>query len=494
MSESTSGTARREAVRIVIIGSGFAGLGMAIQLKRNGFDDFVILEKSEALGGTWHDNTYPGCACDVPSHMYSFSFELNPGWTRMFAPQPEIRSYMERTADKYGIRDHIRFGTAVDMMEWDEERTEWKVTTAAGDVLAARAVVSGVGPLHIPSFPELPGIERFQGTAFHSAEWDHSYDFTGKRVAVIGTGASAIQFVPRLAKQAGELTVFQRTPPWIQPKPDVEIPRAVRALFRTVPGTARAFRNAIYWGLEARAVGFTVDPRLSAPQDRIARKHIERQIEDPGLRAKVTPDYRIGCKRVLLSNDYYPALTRPNVELETSGIAAVREHSIVTEDGREHEVDAIVYGTGFKVVDAMSEWHIVGRDGVKIQEAWANGIEAHHGTTIPGFPNLFVMLGPNTGIGHNSVVFMIEVQIQHVLSLLRLMRRRGAETVEPRPEAMRRFNDRMQRRLRRLVWHEGGCRSWYLDEKGVNRALWPGFTFEFWAGSREARPDEYVLG
>ncbi|MFD0854722.1 flavin-containing monooxygenase, partial [Actinomadura adrarensis] len=262
MSDSTSGIARRTSARIVIVGSGFAGLGMAIQLKRNGFDDFVILEKSEALGGTWHDNTYPGCACDVPSHMYSFSFELNPGWTRMFAPQPEIRDYMERTADKYGIRKHIRFGTAVDMLEWDEDGREWRVTTADGEVLTAKAVVSGVGALHIPSFPDLPGIEKFQGTAFHSAEWDHSYDFTGKRVAVIGTGASAIQFVPKLAEQAGELTVFQRTPPWIQPKPDFEFPKPARAMFKTMPGTTRAFRNAIYWTLEARAVGFALDPRL----------------------------------------------------------------------------------------------------------------------------------------------------------------------------------------------------------------------------------------
>ncbi|MFI0351939.1 flavin-containing monooxygenase [Actinomadura sp. 9N407] len=478
---------------IVIIGSGFAGLGMAIRLKKNGFDDFVILEKSEALGGTWHDNTYPGCACDVPSHMYSFSFELNPGWTRMFAPQPEIRAYMERTADKYGVREHIRFGSAVDAMEYDEDARRWNVTLADGEVLTSRAVVSGVGALHIPSFPDLPGIERFQGTAFHSAEWDHSYDFTGKRVAVVGTGASAIQFVPQLVGKVDELVLFQRTPPWIQPKPDRKIPAPIRKTFEKVPGTARTFRDLIYWTLEARAVGFTIDPRLAAPQEKLARWQIKRQISDPELRAKVTPDYTLGCKRVLLSNDYYPALARPNVEVETSAVAEVREHSIVTKDGREYEVDAIVYGTGFKVVDAMSEWRVIGRDGVKIQEAWADGIEAHHGTTIPGFPNFFMMLGPNTGLGHNSVVFMIETQIQHVLSLLRQMQERGAETVEPRPEATRSYNDRMQRRLRKAVWNEGGCDSWYLDDQGVNRSLWPGHTFEFWAGARKARPGEYIF-
>ncbi|GAA3933500.1 NAD(P)/FAD-dependent oxidoreductase [Actinomadura viridis] len=478
---------------IVIIGSGFAGLGMAVQLKRNGFDDFVILEKSEALGGTWHDNTYPGCACDVPSHMYSFSFELNPRWSRMFAPQPEIRAYLERTADKYRVREHIRFGTAVEGMEYDEERRVWQLALAGGAVLTARAVVSGVGALHIPSFPDLPGIERFQGTAFHSAEWDHSYDFTGKRVAVIGTGASAIQFVPKLAERVEHLALFQRTPPWVQPKPDRAIAPPVRKVLEKVPGAPRAVRNLIYWTLEARAVGFTIDPRLSGPQERLARWHLRRQIPDPELRAKVTPDYTIGCKRVLLSNDYYPALTRPNVEVETGGVAEVRENSIVTRDGREYEVDAIVYGTGFKVVDAMADWRVVGRGGLKIQEAWADGVQAHHGTTIPGFPNFFMMLGPNTGLGHNSVVFMIETQIQHVLSLLRLLQERGAETVEPRPEAMRAYNERLHRRLRRAVWNEGGCDSWYLDANGVNRTLWPGHTFEFWAGSRNARPEDYVL-
>ncbi|MFC4053383.1 flavin-containing monooxygenase [Actinomadura syzygii] len=481
------------APAIVVIGSGFAGLGMAIRLRQSGFHDFVVLEKSQALGGTWHDNTYPGCACDVPSHMYSFSFELNPGWSRMFAPQPEIRAYLERTADKYGVREHIRFGAAVDSMEYDDGARRWKVTLADGTVLTPKAVVSGIGALHVPSYPDLPGTERFRGAAFHSAEWDHSYDMTGKRVAVVGTGASAIQFVPKLAEQAGSLVVFQRTPPWVQPKPDQPIPKPVRTVFKHVPGTARAFRGAIYWALEARAVGFTIDPRLSGVQDAIARRHIKAQIDDPELRAKVTPDYTIGCKRILLSNDYYPALARPNVELVTDAITEVREHSVVTADGREHEVDCIVYGTGFKVTDALTDLRVTGRGGVKLQEIWADGIEAHRGTTIPGMPNFFMLLGPNTGLGHTSVVFMIEVQIQHVLSCLRLLQESGADTIEPKPAAARRFNDRVQRRLRRAVWNEGGCSSWYLDDEGVNRTLWPGHTFEFWAGSRKAKPAEYEL-
>lgn len=478
---------------IVIIGSGFAGLGMAIRLKQSGFHDFVVLEKSEALGGTWHDNTYPGCACDVPSHMYSFSFELNPGWTRMFAPQPEIRAYMERTAGKYRVRDHIRFGAKVDSMEYDDGARRWTVTLADGGVLTPKAIISGIGALHVPSYPDLPGIERFRGTAFHSAGWDHSCDLAGRRVAVIGTGASAIQFVPRVAEQASDLVVFQRTPPWIQPKPDVAVPAPVRKVFEKVPGAARAFRGGIYWALEARAAGFTIDPRLSAPQEKIARRHLKRQIADPVLRARVTPGYTIGCKRILLSNDYYPALTRPNVHVETSGAAEVREHSIVTGDGREHEVDCIIYGTGFKVTDALTDLRVTGRDGIKLREIWADGIEAHRGTTIPGMPNFFMLLGPNTGLGHNSVVFMIEVQIRHVLSCLRLLQEHGADAIEPKPRAARRFNDRIQQRLRRAVWNEGGCSSWYLDDKGVNRTLWPGHTFEFWASTRKADPDEYLL-
>ncbi|MFC5185245.1 flavin-containing monooxygenase [Actinomadura harenae] len=478
---------------IVIIGSGFAGLGMAIRLRQQGFHDFVVLEKSEALGGTWHDNTYPGCACDVPSHMYSYSFELNPGWSRMFAPQPEIRAYMEATADKHRVRDHIRFGASVDSMEWDDATGRWNVTLAGGEVLRPKAVVTGIGALHIPSFPDLPGIERFQGAAFHSAEWDHGTDLTGKRVAVIGTGASAIQFVPQVAKKAAKLVLFQRTAPWIQPKPDRAIPAPVRTLFEKVPGAARAFRAGIYWALEARAVSFAVSPSLSGPMKKLALSHLNKQIADPELRAKVTPDYTIGCKRVLLSNDYYPALTRDNVELDTSGVAEVREHSIVTEDGVEHEVDVIIYGTGFKVTDALAEMRVTGRGGVKIQEVWADGIEAHHGTTVERMPNFFMLLGPNTGLGHNSVVFMIEVQIEHVLSCLRLLQERGMDAIEPRPGAVRTFNDRMHRRLRRAVWNEGGCQSWYLDEHGVNRTLWPGFTFEFWASSRKAKEDEYIL-
>jgi cation diffusion facilitator CzcD-associated flavoprotein CzcO len=480
-------------VNIAIIGSGFAGLGMAIQLKKAGHDDFVVLEKDDDLGGTWRDNRYPGCACDVPSHMYSFSFELNPNWSRMFAPQQEIWDYLRRCVDKYDIASHIRYGSAVDSLEWQDEERRWKVSLSNGTVLTPRAVVSGIGALHVPSIPAVPGAERFGGAAFHSAQWDHSVDLTGKRVAVIGTGASAIQFVPKIAEDAERLHVFQRTPPWIQPKPDFTLPRGARRVFRHVPGATRAFRNTIYWALETRAVGFTLDPRLMAPQEKLARAHIARQVEDPDLRAKVTPDYTIGCKRILLSSDYYPALSKPHVDVVTDGIAEITETGLVTEDGTAYDVDVIIYGTGFKVTDALNEQPIIGRGGLKIQEAWADGVEAHHGVTIAGFPNFFMLLGPNTGLGHNSVVFMIESQVQHVLSCLRLLSDEKSDVIEVRPDAQKRFNRRLQQRLGKAVWNEGGCKSWYLDDQGVNRTLWPGFTFEYWARTRRARKNDYEL-
>jgi cation diffusion facilitator CzcD-associated flavoprotein CzcO len=480
-------------VQLAIIGSGFAGLGMAIQLKKAGYHDFVVLEKAKDLGGTWRDNQYPGCACDVPSHMYSFSFELNPDWSRMFAPQQEIWRYLRHCVDKYDIKPHIRYDSAVEALEWEDEDRHWRVILADGRVLTPKAVVSGIGGLHVPAYPAIPGADRFTGTVFHSAQWDHSCDLAGKRVAVIGTGASAIQFVPKVAEDAAALHVFQRTPPWIQPKPDFVLPRRARRLLRHVPGAQRAFRDTIYWALETRAAGFTIDPRLMAPQEKIARGHIARQIKDPALRAKVTPDYTIGCKRILLSSDYYPALAKSHVDVVTDGIAEITETGLVTTDGTAYEVDVIIYGTGFKVTDALTEQRITGRNGQKIQDAWANGIEAHHGITIAGFPNFFMLLGPNTGLGHNSVIFMIESQVQHVLSCLRLLSEDKADVIEVRAAAQRRFNDRLQRRLRKAVWSEGGCKSWYLDEHGVNRTLWPGFTFEYWARTRRARRADYQL-
>ncbi len=479
--------------KIVIIGSGFAGIGMGIALREAGFRDFVILEKASDLGGTWRDNQYPGCACDVPSPLYSFSRALNPSWTRLFAPQPEIWEYLRQCAVKYGIDSHVRFGSRVESVEWDDDARLWTVRTAGGDRYRAHAVVSGAGALHLPSYPEIPGMDAFAGTSFHSSRWDDAADLTGKRLAVIGTGASAIQLVPAVAGETARVTVFQRTPPWISPRPDVAIPAGMRAALRSVPGAARGLRYAIYWLLELQALGFAADARLMAPAASLARRHLERQVPDPELRARLTPDYTIGCKRILLSSDYYPALQRPNVALVTDAISEIVSSGVVTADGRLHEADVLVYATGFRVIDAASELNVTGRGGRKLADAWAGGVEAYRGVTVPGFPNFFLLLGPNTGLGHTSVVFMIESQVQHVLSCLRILSREQASTIEARTAATRKYNDALQRRLRRAVWNTGGCRSWYLDDAGVNRALWPGFSFEYWARTRRARRADYEV-
>jgi cation diffusion facilitator CzcD-associated flavoprotein CzcO len=507
--------------KIVIIGAGFGGIGMGIALKKAGFDDFVILEKGPDLGGTWRDNRYPGCACDVPSPLYSFSFELNPSWTRMFAPQPEIWDYLRGCATKYGVAEHIRYDVKVEGLEWDDAArmwavrtasdwpapaatasdwpgpaataSDWPAATATSEQYRAHAVVSGAGVLHIPSYPEISGMDLFSGRTFHSSCWDKSYDLTGKRVAVIGTGASAIQFVPEIAAKADQLTVFQRTPPWIHPRPDAPIPPTVRRVLGTLPGAARGLRGTIYWALEARALGFAVDPRLMAPMEALARRHLAKQVPDPALRALLTPDYTIGCKRILLSSDYYPALQRPNVDLVTDRIKEITPHGIVTSGGRprEREFDVLIYATGFRVIDSATELNVTGRGGVKLTDAWQDGVEAYRGITVAGFPNLFMLLGPNTGLGHTSVVFMIETQIQHVMSCLRILSREKASTIEVQALALREYNDGLQRRLCRAVWSAGGCHSWYLDDAGVNRTLWPGFTFEYWARTRRARRADY---
>jgi cation diffusion facilitator CzcD-associated flavoprotein CzcO len=426
--------------------------------------------------------------------MYSFSFEQNADWTRSFSPQPEIWAYLRRVTDTYGLRRHIRFGTEVTGARWDADESRWHVTTATGDEYVARFVVSGIGGLHIPNVPALPGIENFTGKAFHSARWDHSYDLTGKRVAVVGTGASAIQFIPRIAPSVASLTVFQRTPPWIMPKPDHAIPGWLRRVFRVVPGAQRLYRGLIYWLLESRALGFNGRPGLMKLAQRIALRHMEKAVSDPALRRKLTPDYVMGCKRVLIANDYYPALTRPNVSVVTAGIAEVRAGSIVDTDGVSHDVDAIIYGTGFHVTDAFDYVNITGLDGRDLSKDWrTNGIRTHYGITVAGYPNLFFLLGPNTALGHNSVVFMIESQIRYVAQAMRLVENAGAASLQPRESAQARFQSDIQRKLASGVWTQGGCRSWYLDAHGVNRTIWPGFTWRYWQRTRRLNPAEYEL-
>ncbi len=477
---------------VTIVGSGFSGLGMAIRLKKSGMDDFVILEKEDDIGGTWRDNSYPGCGCDVQSHLYSFSFELNPAWSRTFARQEEIWDYLRHCADKYELWPHIRFGAALVRSEFDEETGAWLVTTNRGETFTSRAVVLGTGPLHQPAYPNVPGMEKFEGRMFHSAQWDHSYDLTGKRVAVIGTGASAIQFVPQIATRVEQLHLFQRTPPWVMPKPDHPISGRQQQLFRRFPVLQRLRRDAIYWQLEGRVLGFT-HPALMKLVEAGARRFIRRHIRDPWLREAVTPDYRMGCKRVLMSNDYYPTLDRENVNVVTGGLAEVRENSVVTRDGTEHPVDAIIFGTGFHVSDAFEHLEIVGSGGAKIQDTWRDGIEAYLGVTVSGFPNLFFLLGPNSGLAHNSMVFMVESQVNYVMSYLRTLFGENASYLDLRAGEQRRFNRRLQQRLASTVWNTGGCNSWYLDANGRNSTLWPGFTVEYWLRTRRMNKDDYEI-
>ncbi|MGD0526832.1 MAG: NAD(P)/FAD-dependent oxidoreductase [Polyangiaceae bacterium] len=463
---------------VLIVGSGFAGLGMAIRLKQAGIDDFVVLEQADDVGGTWRDNHYPGCACDVPSHLYSFSFEPWPGWTRDFAPQGEILEYLRHCTDKYGIRPHIRFGARVVRARWDEADGVWEVTASDGDTWRARVVVSGCGPLSRPQLPDIPGLASFAGKTFHSARWDHTFALDGKTVAVVGTGASAVQIVPEIAPKVEKLFVYQRTAPWVMPKPDGPIAPWKRRLYARVPAAQNAARQGIYWSRELLALGFVVEPRIMKLGERLARRYLARRVADPALRAKLTPSYTMGCKRVLPTNHYLPALQRENVELVTDGIAEVRAHSILSKDGTERAVDAIVLATGFEAAEQVAPFEVLGRAGRELNEAWRDGASAYLGTAVSGFPNLFLLVGPNTGLGHSSMVFMIESQVAYVMDALKKMRARGLKAVDVKPETLARYNARLQERLKGTVW-SSGCMSWYLTRSGKNTTIWPGFTVEF---------------
>jgi cation diffusion facilitator CzcD-associated flavoprotein CzcO len=465
---------------VVIIGTGFSGLGMGIRMLQAGLQDFVILEQADGVGGTWRDNHYPGVACDVPSHLYSFSFEPNPSWSRLFAEQSEILAYLNHCADKYGVRSHIRFRTSVSKAIFDESHGRWQITTHEGQVYSARVLVSACGGLSRPSYPEILGVERFRGKMFHTARWDHEYPLEGKSVAVIGTGASAIQLVPSIVSRVKQLKLFQRTAPWVVAKPDVRIGTRQKHRFAKYPWLQRLIRGLIYMLLESRALGFTgLWPSMQKRFERDARQYLQEQVSDPALRARLTPDYRIGCKRVLITNDYYASLQRENASVVTDGIREIREHTIVTADGQEHAVDAIVFATGFEAAEHVSPFEIKGRDGQDLNTSWRDGAEAYLGAAVAGFPNLFFITGPNTGLGHNSMVFMIESQIRYVMDALRAMRERGLHWVEVKRRVQAAYNERVHQRLARSVWATGGCVSWYRTRTGKNTTLWPGFTFEF---------------
>jgi cation diffusion facilitator CzcD-associated flavoprotein CzcO len=487
---SATSTDARHAY-IIIVGAGFSGVGMAIHLKQQGINDFILLERGDDLGGTWRDNTYPGCACDVPSQLYSFSFALNPDWGHVFSPQREIWAYLRDCAARYGILPHIRSRHEVRAAAWDEATCRWRLTTTQGD-FTGDILILGQGPLSEPATPAIPGIESFAGTLFHSAQWDHDHDLRGERVAVIGTGASAIQIVPQIQPQVGHLILFQRTPPWIVPRLDRPVPRWRRRLYRAVPLTQRLARTLIYWQREFFALGFVYRPQMMRSAERIAAHHLRRQVPDPELRAKLTPHYQMGCKRILVSDDFYPAVTQPNVTVETAAIHEVRPHSIVTAEGREYAVDTIICATGFHVTDMPIAPRVRGRAGVTLADAWREGIQAYLGTTVAGFPNMFLLIGPNTGLGHTSMILMMEAQFAYITDALRMMAMRQVSTVEVQPAVQQAYNASVQRKLQGTVWLSG-CASWYLDANGRNTTLWPGFTWEFRRKTRHFDADHYNL-
>jgi cyclohexanone monooxygenase len=475
---------------ILVIGAGFAGLGAAIKLHEAGFDDFVVLEKADRPGGTWRDNTYPGCGCDVPSAVYSFSFAPNPDWSRAYAEQQEIQDYLERTSEEYDVTPRIHFGTEVLEASWSEVEQRWSVDTTAG-TYRARVVITGAGPLHEPNLPNVPGLDSFKGHAFHSARWDHDYDLRGRRVAVVGTGSSAIQFVPMIQPQVEQLYLFQRTAPWVIPKFDRRIGDAEKRIYRRFPATQKAFRNALYHLFELAQLAQR-RPRVMDRIGRLAALHLKRQVKDPELRRALTPNFTLGCKRILFSNTYYPALQQPNAELVPHAVREVRERSVVGADGVEREVDTIIFGTGFHVTDMPIGERVRGADGRSMAEAWHGSPRAYLGTTVAGFPNLFMLIGPNVGNGHTSAIVLIEAQLEYALGALKAMRQRGLASVAVRPEIQRAYNERVQAALAGTVWNSGGCQSYYLDRNGTNSTIYPWTTIDLRRRTSRFALDEYV--
>ena len=471
-----------KTVRHLIVGAGFAGLGAAIKLEEDGERDFVVIEKGSDVGGTWRDNTYPGATCDIPSQLYSYSF-AEFDWSSSYSPQPEIQAYIKQVADESGTLDRFVFDTLVEDAAWDDEAKRWQVQTSAG-TWSAQFLIVGAGGLSAPKLPDIEGIDTFQGDVFHSARWNHDVDLAGKRVAVIGTGASAIQIVPELQKTlqatGGHLDVYQRTAPWIIPRNDRPYGKLERAALRRVPGLQRLYRTGLYWAHEAYVPAFTLQPKLAAPARKVALGNIRKGIKDPELRAKVTPSFDFGCKRVLRSNDYYPALDSDNTDLVTDPIAKMTGNAIVTADGVEREIDVLVVATGFYTTELPITEHVTGRSGQTLAERWrATGMAAYKGTTIPDFPNLFLLVGPNTGQGHTSMIFIIESQLAYVRDAIRTMKERGIASIEPTLADTDAWNRSLQKRMRRTVWTTGGCQSWYLDAHGRNTTLWPRSTVAF---------------
>lgn len=487
-SSSTRGQAGTP--RIAILGAGASGLCLAAYLKRAGFHSFTLYERADGVGGTWRDNSYPGAGCDVPSHFYSFSFEPKSDWSHKFSEQPEILAYLEHCARKYELYPHIRFRTELESARYDEASGTWRLRSTTGEHFEADVLVSGLGQLSRPLIPQLPGLEDFKGRSFHSARWDHGYGLEGRSVAVIGTGASAVQFIPRIAPLTRQLFVFQRSANWLIPRGDYAYSDMQKRLFQHVPGLQRLYRGFLFLRLEINFPMLQQDTWVHRFTRQLALRHLESQVPDPSLRQRLTPDYPVGCKRILIADDYYPALQRPNVELVTERIERVVPEGIVTADGRTRAVDTLIWGTGFETTSIVGPVRVEGRGGVSLGEAWKEGAQAHLGLAVSGFPNFFMLYGPNTNLGHHSILFMVECQSRYILRCCQELAQRRLRSLEVRPEAMARSNAELQARLARSVWVTG-CTSWYKNESGKVTNNWGGTLVDYWRATREPRFEEY---
>lgn len=478
--------------RIAIIGTGFGGIGLAIRLKKAGFSNFILFEKAGDVGGVWRDNTYPGAACDVPSHLYSFSFEQDLGWLNRYGKAAEIHQYLRHCTDKYDLRPHILFNTEITAASFDDTTGLWTLQTNQGETCQANVMVAAVGQLNRPAYPKLTGMDSFAGKSFHSARWDHDYDLTGKRVAVIGTGASAIQFVPEIVPQVAHLDLYQRSAPYVIPKPDKAYPPLEKALFKHVPLLQSLDRAWQYSFHEVRLLGFTASVNETVLVEYLFQKHIREVIKDHKLRHRLTPDYPIGCKRILVSNDWYKTLLNLKIDIVSEDIAEIVPQGIRTADGKVREVDAIIYGTGFAATDFLAPMHISGLNGQVLKQTWQQGAEAYLGLTVHGFPNLFMLYGPNTNLGHSSIVYMLESQFNYVLDALKKLQQNGLRYLNVKQDIQTRFNGDIQQRMKKTMWAQG-CSSWYVTAEGKNTNNWPGFTFDYRERTRKLNLHDYDL-
>jgi cation diffusion facilitator CzcD-associated flavoprotein CzcO len=479
--------------QVGIIGAGFAGIIMALNLLRTGRKDFILFEREDSIGGTWRDNVYPGCACDVPSHLYSISSELNPRWSRLYANQPEILAYLNEVVEKHQLESYIRYGSDIVFSEFHANEGYWELRDRTGRVTNVNMLICGIGPFGRPKIPSFPGLDDYQGIQIHSAVWDKNCDLAGKKIGVVGSGASAIQLVPALAPEAAELTVFQRTAAWISPRNDQFIDPKTQAWFERHPAIQRGIRHLIFWIMELRGLSFFGNQLIYRWLAKKCINKLQQEVQDPIVRTKLTPDYQLGCKRVLSSDDYLPTFNRPNVHLGIAAIEYFTHDGLVTTTGEKYQLDAVVFCTGFEVAEIKTDWKIYGLEGRELFEEWhRTGLQAYRGTTIHGYPNLAFILGPNTGLGHNSVVHMMESQMPYILKYLEQLEKSGARYLNLKSEVQAHYNQILQTHFAGTVWNSG-CQSWYMNPQGVNTTLFPGLASRFRREMRKWKLKEYEI-